>query len=568
MKTPLGIRFRRLLWTPLRLQAKWQVRAWKRAVASAAATQARLLERLLAEVQETDFGRDHGLARVRTVEDLRRAIPIAGYERAAPYVERVARGETEALLPRGTRVRMFAMTSGTTGEPKRIPVTDTVVSDYRGGWHVWGVRALDDHLDAYGAKILQITSRMDEQVTPAGIPAGAMSGFTAHAQKPIVRRMYVMPPEGACAGDIATKYYLACRLGLLSRRVMPLTANPSTLLGLAKAMDARKEELIRDVADGTLSADLALEPPHRRCIAARLRPAPGRAREIQAAADAAGRLYPKDAWELPLIGTWKGGTLSLYLREMPTYWGDAPVRDIGLIASEGRFSMPIQTEGSAGVLEATGTFFEFVPEDEIDNPNPAALLAHEVEVGRRYFLVLTTPSGLWRYDIRDLVRVTGRFGQAPIIEFLNKGQHVANLTGEKLTEFQVTSGTNGVLARLGIGVRNYCLCPTWDAVPYYSLLVEEGEAPASRAAELASAVDLALQDLNMEYAAKRRTGRLGPIGVKIVPAGTWLDYDLRTVAQCSGRVEQYKHRFLVSEVGFERRFTILASYGQPVEKTA
>jgi hypothetical protein len=568
MKTPLGIRFRRLLWTPLRLQAKGQVRAWRRAVADTAQTQARLLARLLERTAGTDFGRDYGLDRARTIGDLRRAMPIAGYERAAPYVERVAGGQTTALFPAGTRIHMFAMTSGTTGEAKRIPITDAVLRLYREGWHIWGVHALDNHLDAYGAKILQITSRMDEQITPAGIPAGAMSGFTAQAQKRIVQRMYVVPPEGACAGDIATKYYLACRLGLLSRRVMPLTANPSTLLGLAKAMDARKEEMIRDVADGTLSADLALEPGHRRRIAERLRPARGRAREIQTAADAAGRLYPKDAWELPLIGTWKGGTLGLYLREMPAYWGDAPVRDIGLIASEGRFSVPLQTEGHEGILEATGTFFEFVPEAEADRPDPPALLAHEVEVGQRYFLVLTTPGGLWRYDLRDLVEVTGRLGQAPIIAFLNKGQHIANLTGEKLTEFQVVTATNAVLARLGLDVRNYCLCPTWDAVPHYSLLVEQDEVPASRAGELAKAVDLALQGLNMEYEAKRRSHRLRPVCVKTIPDGAWRDYDLRAIADRKGRVEQYKHKFLVGEVDFERRFTILASYGQPVEKTA
>ncbi|MBE3070012.1 MAG: GH3 auxin-responsive promoter family protein, partial [Planctomycetes bacterium] len=484
------------------------------------------------------------------------------------YVDRVAEGQMTALFPAGTRVHMFAMTSGTTGKAKRIPITDAMFRRYREGWHIWAVNALDHHFDAYGARILQITSRMDEEITPAGIPAGAMSGFTAQAQKRIVQRMYVLPPEGACAGDSDTKYYLACRLGLMTRRVMPLTANPSTLLGVARAMDARKEELLRDVADGTLSADLALDPGPRRRIEGRLRPMRGRARELQRAARASGHLYPKDAWQLPLIGTWKGGTLGLYLREIPKYWGDAPVRDIGLLASEGRFSVPLQTEGHEGVLEATGTFYEFVPEDAIDRPDPPTLLAHEVEVGQRYFLVLTTPGGLWRYDLRDLVEVTGHLGQAPIIAFLNKGQHMASLTGEKLTEFQVVTATNGVLARMTLDVHNYCLCPTWDAVPHYSLLVEQGEVPASRAAELASEVDLALQGLNMEYEVKRRSHRLRPVCVKTIPDGAWRDFDLRAIADRKGRVEQYKHKFLVGEVDFERGFTVLASYGPPAERTA
>jgi len=561
MKTPLGIRLRRLLWMPLRVQAKTHVRGWRKAVEKTPETQSRLLARILADAAEADFGRDHGLERVHTVEDLRKAMPVAGYERAEPYIDRVAHGETEALFPAGTRIRMFAMTSGTTGTPKRIPVTDTVLRDCRHGWHVWGVCALDDHFDAFGAKILQIASRMDEEVTPGGIPAGAMSGLICQVQSPTVRWLYVMPPEAAFAEDTQTKYYLACRLGLMSRRVLPITANPSTLLDLARTMDAHKDALLRDLSDGVLSADLALDDEKRRRIEARLKPMPDRARDLEAGVRATGRLYPKDVWELPLIGTWKGGTLGLYLRELPRYWGDAPVRDIGLLASEGRFSIPLRTDGSAGVLEATSTFYEFVPEEEIDRADPAALLAHEVEVGRRYFLILTTAGGLFRYNIGDLVRVTDRMGPAPVIEFLNKGEHVANLTGEKLTEYQVAAAVNESVARLDLDVGNYCLCPTWTGVPYYSLLVEACDVPADRAEKLAYAVDSALQKLNMEYRAKRAGGRLATVCVKTIPPGAWRAYDRRAIQHNRGRVEQYKHKFLENEVDFERRFTVLASYG-------
>jgi len=545
----------------LRIQAETQVRRWRRAIERTPETQARLLARLLADLAETDFGRDHGLTHVRTIEDLRKALPIAGYERAESYIDRVARGQTEALFPAGTRIHMFAMTSGTTGRPKRIPVTDAVLADHRQGWHVWGVHAFAAHGGAFGARILQIVSRLDEHVTPCGIPVGAVSGLLCELQKPIVRWMYVTPPEAAYAGDTRTKYYLACRLGLMVRRVMPVTANPSTLLGLARAMDARKEALLRDLADGTLTADLALDDDRRRRIERRLTPMPGRARRLEAAARASGHLYPKDVWELPLIGTWKGGTLDLYLRELPHYWGQAPVRDIGLIASEGRFSVPLQSEGSAGVLETTRTFYEFVPEDEIKQADAGALLAHEVEVGGRYFLIPTTTGGLIRYNLGDLVRVTDRIGQAPVIEFLNRGDHVSNLTGEKITEFQVTTATNASVARLGLGVRNYCLCPTWADVPYYSLLVEECDVPAECAEKLAAAVDSALQELNMEYQTKRRSGRLGSVCVKTIPAGAWRTYDLQAIQERNGRVEQYKHKFLVNEVDFERRFTVLASHG-------
>ena len=250
---------------------------------------------------------------------------------------------------------------------------------------------------------------------------------------------------------------------------------------------------------------------------------------------------------------------------MPLYWGPAPVRDIGLVASEGRFSIPLQTDGSAGVLEVAGNFYEFVPESEIESPEPTALLAHEVEVGRRYFLILTTPGGLVRYHISDLVQVVGRLGPTPLIEFLNKGEHVSNLTGEKITEFQVTSAINAALDRLDLPVRNYCLAPTWDRVPYYSLLVEDCDVPAQRAPHLAAAVDKALRERNIEYESKRASGRLRGIRVKTIPAGSWRTFDAQAVAVRGGRVEQYKHKFLVNKVDFERRFDVCGCWAPPEE---
>lgn len=566
MKTPLPVRLRRLAWTPMRARAKLLKYRWRTSVLRSPQLQARVLERILSGLAETDFGRQFGLGRVRTIHDLRRALPVAGYDRVAPFIERVKAGQVDALLPRGTHIHLFAMTSGTTGQPKYIPITDAVLKSYRRGWAVWGVHALDDHFDAFGARLLQISSRMNEQTTPSGVPAGAMSGLTANSQPRIVRRAYVSPPEASTTADTATKYYLSCRLGLQVPRVMPLTANPSTLLGLARAMDARREDLLRDLSDGTLAGGLAIDDVVRRRIERRLAANPARAKELEAVIGRTGHLYPKDVWQLPLIGTWKGGTLGLYLREMRECWGDPPIRDIGLIASEGRFSIPIHDDGSAGVLDTMSIFFEFIPEEEAGRPDAATLLPHEVEVGRCYYIVLTTPNGLVRYDIGDVVRVTGRMGPTPIIEFLSKGAHVSSLTGEKLTEHQVTVAVEDAVQRLDLDLRNYCLAPAWGEVPGYSLLVEEAEAPADRATDLAAAVDRALAEQNVEYAGKRSSGRLRAVCVKTIPAGAWRDYDARETARRGGRVEQYKHKFLVNQVDFEQGFDVRATYVAPGDK--
>src|SRR4051812_23875309 len=82
-----------------------------------------LLERIRRNA-ESRFGRDHHFHEIRTPADYRRRVPIRGYDALEPYIERVRQGDVDALFGAGTKVHMFAMTSGTTNRPKTIPVTD------------------------------------------------------------------------------------------------------------------------------------------------------------------------------------------------------------------------------------------------------------------------------------------------------------------------------------------------------------------------------------------------------------------------------------------------------------
>ncbi len=118
------------------------------------------------------------------------------------------------------------------------------------------------------------------------------------------------------------------------------------------------------------------------------------------------------------------------------------MRDVGLIASEGRMTIPMADATPSGVLDITTHYFEFIPEEEIDSPQPTVLAAHELKEGRTYFILPTTSYGLYRYNIYDVVRCTGFYNQTPLVEFLSKGAHFANITGEKLSEYQVT-GSDG-----------------------------------------------------------------------------------------------------------------------------
>ncbi len=442
-------------------------------------------DRLLSLIQrnaDSQFGRDHHFGEIRTPADFRRRVPIRGYDGHEPYIARVREGDTSALFGPGTEILMFALTSGTTAQPKTIPVTRESLKNYRTGWTVWGILAFDAHprvLDRGLRPILQLVSNWREQFTSAGIPCGAITGLTAQMQNPLVRQTYCMPPATMGIKDIEAKYYTALRLSIHRDLGTVMAANPSTLLAIARLGDREQETLLKDLRDGTLSEKFAVSPEVRQSLRFRTRWKQKKTvKRLEEIIGRTGRLLPRDYWpNLEFLANWTGGTMGAYLRHYPEHFGDKPVRDIGLIASEGRFTIPVEDGTPGGILDIWHHYVEFLPEDQVDREEPETVEATELVEGQRYYILPTTAGGLYRYQIHDLVRCVGFHGNAPILEFLNKGAHFSSLTGEKLSEFQVVSAVNAATHALGLKLKSYLLLPTWGEPPHYSLLVEDDDLP-------------------------------------------------------------------------------------------
>jgi hypothetical protein len=520
--------------------------------------QQELLQRILRYHADTDFGREHHFHTIQTTADFRRCLPVAGYEHFEPYLARVRRGEFNALLA-DPCVHMFALTSGTTAARKYIPVTPQYLADYRRGWNLWGIRVFWDHPEVKLRPIVQLSGDWEEYRTEAGLPCGSVTGLTATMQKRIIRYIYCVPPCVGKLKDAAAKYYVALRLSLPRRVGMIIAANPSTLVNLARAGDQAKEDLIRDLYEGTLSAHIDVPGSIRAELAGRLRRHRKRARELEAIVRRTGTLYPRDYWPRDcLLGNWTGGSAGAYMRHYPHYFGNAPVRDVGLIASEGRMTIPFADGTPSGVLDITSHYFEFIPEAEIDRPQPVVLAAHEVEAGKSYFIVPTTKFGLYRYHISDLVRVTGFYNKTPLVEFLSKGAHFANLTGEKVSEYQVVQAMAEILHELNLTLTAYSVAPCWDdEQPYYGLFVERTDLTGvDQGQRLAEALDRQLVQRNVEYAAKRASARLGAIRLELLPCGAWQLWDRQRLARSGGTVEQYKHPSLIPDLGFRATLPI------------
>lgn len=537
------------------LQHRRRVQRFVAGARRARETQRRVLLDKLGRHAQSDFGREHGFSHIRTIEDFRRQLPISKYDDYQPYIERVKAGDLQAMFGSQTQVLMFALTSGTTGRAKYIPITKRFFQEYRRGWQIWGLQAYRDHSDLLTKKTLQLSSPWQQSYTESGIPCGNISGLAAETTPRIARGLFLLPRELLGIADTEAKLYTALRIALASPRVgMAMTANPSTLIEFARRLDRYRDLLLRDLFDGSLSPEFDVPPEIRR----RLQPwtrrrRPGRARELEQQVLTHDRLYPRDAWPgLSVLAVWTGGSVGVYLPQLRQYFGELPVRDHGLSASEGRMTVPLQDGTSAGLLDYQHHFFEFIPEQQYGQREPPVLEGHQLQEGENYYILLTTSNGLYRYDIGDVVRCQRLEGQAPVLEFLNKGAHFSNVTGEKLSETQVISAVKESMHELFLPVGEFTLAPKLDGdYPAYELLIEL-DLPEEKLRGLAQRVEQRLVRLNYEYGDKRQSGRLKPVHVRTLPAGTWETFRQERLRR-RGSFEQYKHPFLVGDLQFADR---------------
>jgi len=539
-----------------RTTVRREARKSLRAALDCRTSQRRVLKRLLKLNGDSHFSRQHGLDQVDSVAEFRHRLPICDYEYFRPYIQQVQLGRQQALLGSSNPLLMFSLSSGTTGQSKLIPVTRQFLKDYRRGWQTWGIHTLDDHPSINIGKILQYSSDYDQFRTAGGFPCGNISGLVASMQKPIVRTMYTVPHAVAKIHETDPKNYTFLRIALADEHVaMMVTANPGTLLHLAKLADRSKESLIRDIADGTLSCSHLLAESVRRKLVSRLRPHPHRARQLEQLAEREGALRPKDYWPaLAALAVWTGGSARAYLPSLGKQFGEVALRDHGLSASEGRMTVPLRDNQSAGILEVGSHFFEFIPEEEYANPQRTVLEAHELQQDRNYYILLTTSSGLYRYDICDVVRCVGFFGTTPVLEFLHKGANISNLTGEKLTESQIVSAVCASTRGLPLSGEHFAIAPAWGEPPWYEFFIEQSTnlSPELRG-RLAGRIDRQLQDLNCEYRDKRNSGRLDPLRCVPIPEGTWASHTRREQKRRGSSPDQYKHTCLVPDLNFRER---------------
>jgi hypothetical protein len=377
--------------------------------------QTKTLATIVGHARGTEFGRRHDFAGIRRFEDFARRVPIGDYDRFSASIDRMREGERGVLVPE--RVRYFGNSSGssTEGKPKFLPITERQISHQRRAGADTLMRYLAwssdrEFLRGFTVGLFPpITMRKEKEALITSNPALMVTRLPALTQP-------VYLPQGA--------------LREVADYDQKLTAIASTYLDWD----------VRAVAGTTCWFSLLFE----KVIAVAQR----RGRKARAVSD---------VW--PNLRVLLGGGVSAapYIPILRTLVGreDLTLVDTYNATEGGIYAATDLFDGSAPgmlVLPHRGTFFEFVPLDERERASPSRVPLWGVEKDRLYSIVVTTPSGLYAYEVGDIVRF--RSVAPPRIEFVGRLSGCLSLTQELTTHVEIEQAVAYANAQ--------CQCTTVD----------------------------------------------------------------------------------------------------------
>ena len=466
-----------------------RMRSRLRRTHDAAREQAETLHWLLARMATTHFGVSEGIESRMSWNHFARRVTPRPYEDIAPWIDRVKRGEADVIWP--GRCDYFAVSSGTTaGRTKYLPVTPAMLDHFR--------RAGLDQLFYHAARMGRSTVFRGRHLFLGGsttltpLPenprarAGDLSGITAvNLPAWAERHLYEPGREIAQMSDWNAKLRAMVER-TRHRDIRLLGGIPSWLLILGETM----QEV---TGKGTL----------------------------------------REVWPNLECLVHGGVPIGPFAEDLKRLLGPGVSFHEVYPASEGFIAaQDASPEAGLRLITNAGIFYEFVPLERFNEGSPSDWAAHAVPLegvrcGTDYVLLMTTPAGLCRYVIGDVVRFLST--HPPRLVYAGRTRLQLSAFGEHVLEKELTDAVAAVSAELGLSCVNFHVAPRFvnpsagetRGRHEWWLELRAVDAGPLNPDRLALALDARLQRSNDDYEAKRLGGGLDAPWVHVVAPGTF-----------------------------------------------
>ncbi len=490
-----------------------------------------LLLRLLDENKNTEYGKKYGFAGIHSIEEYRTKVPLSTYDDYEPYIRRMVENDEHDLIT-VYEPKHYAVSSGSIGVPKHIPVSEAELEKYS----KYGTSMFFGVLDEYyrnttgrsvkpGFGVNCVELRFQE--TKYGVPKGAISGNIMKQIKDITK--YFMEPPWDVINPKANMdlKYLRARYALARRDITFIDgAFMTALVDLIDYIRTNWEMLVQDIRDGIINEEVDIPQEIRQKLAAGIKPDPKRANELETEfKKGVDRIIPRIWPDIQGVGSIGTGGFFTYSKKMRRYTGrNVPFDNLSYAASEGLFATARHMGDTSYVLIPEGGFYEFIPAKAEDDS--VILTMDELEEGEDYEIIITNLSGFYRYRIKDVIRVTGFYNEAPLVQFVYRKSQLLSIAGEKTNEEAVRWSIEEFMKDTGLKINDYSVYANTDTEPGHYTFYMEPDRPVDKEdiPRYRDAIEKRMMQANPSYGDKIRTNVLSPTELLFVQQETYQLY--------------------------------------------
>lgn len=527
--------------------------------------QEKTLRGILNYGKDTVYGKEHNFAYIleakNDVELYKRyqeSIKAGEYEDFRPYVNRMKEGEADVLFQ--GRPVLYATTSGATGEPKWIPISEIYINNIYGKMNkTWLFNFIKNRPRVYEGSIVSIVGKQIEGYTPDGTIYGSVSGFTQARCPGFVRKLYASPSAIFNIEDYTARNYAIMRMGIERNVTLCVTANPSTMVEMQRNVDFWWDEYVKDIENGTMSDKVQIPEDIRKACEPYFKPNPERAAELRELKEKYGTVLPKHFWpNLQLLTTWKCGNTQIYLDKLEDCFPEGMLhQEFAYFSSECRAGLVLD-DSIETTLFPHMHYYEFKKAEEFDDPDAPFYQLHELVEGQQYCPFVTTYSGLYRYNMNDILQAGSPFVNTPRVHMISKVNGIVTITGEKLYEGQFINAVNQASAATGLKLNYFAGYANLNESRYdwYFEFVDQ-TVSQEQADEFGKLVDENIQKINIEYESKRKSFRLKDQKVFRLQEDSFRKFKTYILEQTKQDASRFKPNVLAQH---EERHSVLAKF--------
>lgn len=392
-----------------------------------------VLDDIIALGRESQYARDKGFAGITTREEFMKKVPLSDYSDYVTYINDNMQNDCGQVVNLPTEYYLLS-TGGAAFKGKYYIETKIGALARQLSIDLWNLHLakLEPKMTESDVKMMAITNCAPIENAPNGKVVRRTSSQAAKGLWEKNPELYVFPYEFLEA-DMTDddRDYMIALYALKERNLNMLFCNNLGYFGdLLDNIERYPRRMIQDIRKGRFS--VALDDEDRAILESLFEADPTRADELQRFIEEDGKFIVEKVWpRFEFSGVWLTGTVGEFSRDVQKRLPqNMRYLSESYGTSEVMINIPLKYNLKYGPLAVYSCFFEFMPLGESDIEK--LLTIEEIKDGEYYEIIVSTYSGLYRYNLGDIVCVRGFTGNTPNIEFSCRRSEDINLSTQKL----------------------------------------------------------------------------------------------------------------------------------------